>query len=90
MFISFHSRETPIILVRTFITVEEVSGASKVKERMFITVDGSPKSGERINVLIDYNTSMGTILGISYPMSIPPKPPDRVTVSIISSHGDHC
>ena len=77
-------------MVRTFITLEDISGASEAEARMFITLDGPPKVGDGIVVLIKYNTPMGVVTGISCPMGIPPKPPDVVIVSIISASGDHC
>ena len=76
-------------MIRTFITLEEIFGASEVEERMFITLYGPPKAGEGIIVLIKYNTPMGVVPIISCPMGIPPKPPDVVVVSIISARGDH-
>ena len=89
LFLSFHSKVTPTIMLRTLITVEKPSSASKVKVRIFIIVDGPPEAGESIVVLIDYNTSTGIVLGTSCPIGILPKPPDKVAVSIISTHGDH-
>ena len=86
----FHARGTPTIMVRTFITLEEIFGTSEVDERMFITLDGPPMVGEGIVVLIKYNIPMGSVPRISCPiMGIPPKPPYVVIVSIISAHGDH-
>ena len=76
-------------MVRNIITVEEIFGSSKVKARMFITIDGPPEASESIAVSIDYNTSASTVPGISYLMSIPPKPLNKVAVSIISTRGDH-
>ena len=85
----FHARGTPTIMVRMFITLEEIFDTSETEERMFITLDGTPEAVEGIAVLIKYNTPMGVVPGISCPMGIPPKPLDMVSVSIISSHGDH-
>ena len=89
LLLSFHARGTPAIMVRMFITLEEIFGASVVEARKFITLDGPPQAVEGIVVLIKYNTPMGVVHGISYPMGIPPKPPDVVVVSIISTHGDY-
>ena len=47
LFLSFHTKGNPTIMVRTFITVEDISNASNVKERMFITVDGPLEASER-------------------------------------------
>ena len=90
MILIFHARGTPTIMARTFIKVEEISSASKVKARMFITLDGPPEAGESVAILIDYNTYRGAVHGISCPISIPPKPPDRVAASITSTCSDHC
>ena len=48
LFLSFHTRGNPTIMVRMFITVEDISNSSKVKERMFITVDGPLEAGEEL------------------------------------------
>ena len=48
LFLSFHARGTPIIMVRTFITLDNPYGANEVMERMFITLDGPPGAGEGI------------------------------------------
>ena len=90
LFLSFHAKGTPTIIVRTFITLEKPFDANKVMVRMFITLDGPPGAGEGIVFLINYNTPADVVPGISYPMGIPPKPQDVVVVSIISSRGDHC
>ena len=89
-FPDFCTKKAPTIKVGMFIVLEKPSSASKVMERMFITLDGPPEAGEGITVLLESHTLTGTVPGISYPMSIPPKPPNRVMVSIISAHGDHC
>ena len=89
LFLSFRARGTPTIMVRTFITLEELFGTSEAEVRMFITLDGTPEAGEGITVLIKYNTPMGVVPGISCPMGIPPKPLDMVVVSIILACGDH-
>ena len=89
-FPDFCTKKAPTIRVGMFIVLEKPSSTSKVMERMFITLDGPPKAGEGITVLIEGHTPTGTIPGISCPMSIPPKPPDRFVVSIILAHGDHC
>ena len=90
LLLSFHVRGTRTIMVRTFITLEEIFSSYEAEARMFITLDITPKAGEGIAVLIKYNTPMGFVPGISCPMGIPPKPPDVVVVSIISARGDHC
>ena len=54
--LSFHARGTPTIMVRTFITLKDIFCTSEAKERMFIILDGPPKAGEGIVVLINYNT----------------------------------
>ena len=90
LLLSFHARGTPTIMVRTFITLEEIFNASEVKERMFNTLYGHHKAIEGIVVLIKYNTPIGVVPGISCPMGIPPKPLDVVVVSINSVCGDHC
>ena len=90
LLLSFHARGTPTIMVRTFITLEEIFSTSEAEARIFITLDGPPEVVEGIVVLIEYNTPMGAVPGISYPMGIPPKPPDVVIVSIILAHGNHC
>ena len=89
-FPDFCTKKAPTIRVGMFIVLEKPSSASKVMERMFITLDGPPKVGEGITILIESHTLAGTATGISCPMSITPKPPDRVAVSIISAHGDRC
>ena len=76
-------------MVRTFITLEEILCASEAKARIFITLNGPLEVVEGIVVLIKYNTPMGVVPGISYPMGIHPKHPDMVIVSIILAHGDH-
>ena len=73
LFLSFHARGAPTIMLRTFITIENPSGASKVKARMFITVYGPPEDGEGISVLIDCNTPAGFVLGISCLMPLQTK-----------------
>ena len=90
LFLIFHARGTPIIMVRTFITLENHSNTSEVMERMFITLDGAPGDGEGIAILINYNTPMGVMTGISYPIGIPTEPPDMVNISIISTCCDYC
>ena len=89
-FPSFCTEKAPSIGVGTFIVLENPSSANEAMERMFITLDGPPRDGEGITVLIDGHTPPGAMPGISCPMSIPPKPPERVVVSIISTRGDHC
>ena len=89
LFVSFHDRGTPTIMVRTFITLEEIFGASEADEMMFITLVGPPDDGEGISILLKYNTPMGVVPRISCPMGIPPKPLDVVAVSIISACDDH-
>ena len=89
LLLSFHARGTTTIMVRTFITLEEIFNSSEAKERMFITLDGPLEAVEGIAILIKYNTPMGVVHGISYPMGIPPKPLDVVVSFIISTHGDH-
>ena len=89
-FPDFCTKKAPTIGVGMFIVLEKPSIASKVMERMFITLDGPPEAGEGITILIESHTPVGTVPGISYPMSITPKPPDRVAISIISAHGDRC
>ena len=90
LFLSFHARGTPTIMVRTFITLEETFGTNEVRKRIFITLDGPPEALEGIVVLIKYNTPMGVVPVISCPMGIPPKPPNLVAISIISTRGDRC
>ena len=77
-------------MVRMFITLEDIFGASEVEERMFITLDGPPDAGEDVVVIIKYNTPMGVVPRISCPMGIYRKPLYVVAVSIISTRGDHC
>ena len=89
LFLRFNARGNLTIMVRTFITLEEIFGASVVEARMFITLDGPPQAVEGIVVLIKYNTPMGVVPVISCPMGIPPKPPKVAAVSIISTCGDH-
>ena len=88
-FPNFCTKKAPIIEVGTFIILENPSSASKVMERTFITLNGPPEPGEGIIVLIEGHTPVGTVPRSSCPMSIPPNPPDRVTVSIILACGDH-
>ena len=88
-FPDFCTKKAPTIRVGMFIVLEKPSSASKVMERMFITLDGPPEAGEGITILIESHTLVGTVPGISCPMSITPKPPDRVAVSIIPQCGDH-
>ena len=90
LFVSFHDRGTPTIMVRTFITLEEIFGSSEDEARMFITLDGPPEAGESVAILIDYNTYRGAVHGLSCPISITPKPPNRVATSITSTRSDHC
>ena len=89
-FPDFCTKKDPTIGVGMFIVLEKPSSASKVMERTFITLNGPPKPGEGIIVLIEGHTPTGTVPRSSCPMIIPPKPPDRVAVSIISACRDHC
>ena len=89
-FPDFCTKKAPTIRVGMFIVLENPSSASKVMERMLITLNGPPEVGEGITILIEGHTPVGTMSGSSYPMSIPPKPRDRVAISIILAHGDHC
>ena len=72
-----------------FITLEKHSGVSEVMVRMFITLDGPPRVGEGIVVLINYKTPTGVVHEISCPMGIPPKTSNVFIVFIILAHGDH-
>ena len=70
LLLSFHVRGTPTIMVRMFITLEEIFFANEAEARMFITLDGPPEAGEGIAVLIKYNTPMGVVPGFFCPMGI--------------------
>ena len=65
LLLSFHARGTPTIMVRTFITLEEIFCASEAEARIFITLNGPLEVVEGIVVLIKYNTPMGAMPGIS-------------------------
>ena len=89
-FLNFYTKKAPTIGVGMFIVLENPSSASKVMERMLMALNGPPEAGEGITILIEGHTLVGTVPGSSYPMSIPPNPRYRVTISIILAHGDHC
>ena len=88
-FPSFCAKKDPSIEVGTFIVLEKPSSISEVVARTFITLDGPPEASEGITVLIEGHTPTEAVSGISYQMGIPPKPPNRVMVSIILACGDH-
>ena len=88
-FPGFCTEKAPAIGIGTFIVLDNPSGVSEVMVRMLIALDGPPEAGEGIIVLIEGHTPAEAVPGISFPMGIPPKPPDRVTVSIVSVHGEH-
>ena len=90
MFLSFLSKRAPTIRVRTFIALDKIPDTSEGKGRMFITLYGPSKVGEVILVIIECNTLVEVVPGISCPVGIPPKPPNVVIVSIILARGDHC
>ena len=48
-------------MVRMFITLEYIFGASEAKARMFITLHGTPEAIEGIFVVINYNTPVGVV-----------------------------
>ena len=58
LLLSFHATGTPTIMVRMFITLEEIFGTGEAEARMFITLDGPPEAIEGIVVVIKYNTPM--------------------------------
>ena len=89
-FPNFCTKKAPTIGVGTFIVLENRSSDSKGMERTFIALDGPPEASEGINILIEGHTTARTVPGSFCPMSIPPKPTERVVVSIISTRGDHC
>ena len=88
-FPDFCTKNAPTIRVGMFIVLEKPSCVNKVMDRMFITLDGPLQAGEGITILIEGHTLARTVPGISCSMSIPPKPPDWVMVSIFSKHGDN-
>ena len=76
-------------MVGTFIVLENPSNVIKVMTRTFIALDGPPKAGEGITVIIEGCALTEAIPGISCPMGNPPKPPDVVASSKAPARGDH-
>ena len=85
-----HAREIPTIMVGMFIVLENPSSVIEVMKRKFIALDAPPKDGEGIIVIIEGCNPAKTVSGISCPMGVPPNPPNKVAVSTIVAHVDHC
>ena len=85
-FLSSHSSGIPSIMVGAFIVLEKHFSVIRVMTRTFIKLDGPPKAGEGITIIIKGCTPAETVSGISCPMGVPPNPPNKVAVSTIATH----
>ena len=77
-------------MVGTFFVLEYPSNIIEVMTRKFIALDGPPKAGEGITIIIEGCTHVETVSRISCPMRIPPKPPDVIAAPKSLARGDHC
>ena len=89
LFLNYHAKGIPTIMVGTFIVLEEPSNIIEVMTRTFIALDGPPEHSDGITVTIEGCTLAEVVPQISYPMGIPPNPPDGVSSSKAPACGDH-